>query len=636
MNIISPEEILRKYWGHNEFRHIQKDIIESVLNKKDALALIPTGGGKSLCYQVPALMLDGFCLVISPLIALMQDQVMQLKDRNIQADLIYGGQHKRDMERIIDNAINGYLKLLYVSPERLQTAFFQDRLHRMKISFIAVDEAHCISQWGYDFRPSYLKIQEIRNNTSAPVLALTATATSKVQLDICDKLQLKKAAIHKMSFKREHLSLVVKFEEHKLNQIQRIITKTKGTGLIYVRNRKQTVEIAQVLNQQGIVSDFYHAGLDHNVRAKKLADWMQGKTPVMVCTNAFGMGIDKSNVRWVIHGDIPSSIEEYFQEVGRAGRDGLRAYGVLLYNQKDLLRLQSQFENMFPSLEEVQQLYKSLAIYFGIAAGSIMEDSRDFDLLDFCNKNNLVSEKVIHGIKILEQSNWLMTSSAVFQPSRIQIKVEPNEIHEFCKSFPQYSLILTNLMRSYEGIFNFPVAIHENQIAFQIKTNIDHVATWLNDLNREGLISYFPFKEKPQLQFVAERQFNKTIGIDKAWFDFRKKMYKERMDLMISYLHLMQCRQQFLMNYFGEKDALPCGICDRCLEIKNAIIDPQIRTLWTSQIIEILKSNPKRSIRSILELYPSNKESWVLMILQELIGEEKIIRDLDYLYFNKK
>ncbi|HRI34042.1 MAG TPA: RecQ family ATP-dependent DNA helicase, partial [Saprospiraceae bacterium] len=362
MNTISPEEILKKYWGHNEFRHIQKDIIVSVLNKKDALALIPTGGGKSLCYQVPALMLDGFCLVISPLIALMQDQVMQLKDRNIQADLIYGGQHKRDMERIIDNAINGYLKLLYVSPERLQTAFFQDRLHRMKISFIAVDEAHCISQWGYDFRPSYLKIQEIRNNTSAPVLALTATATSKVQLDICDKLQLKKADIHKMSFKREQLSLVVKFEEHKLNQIQRIIIKTKGTGLIYVRNRKQTVEIAQVLNQQGIVSDFYHAGLDHNIRAKKLADWMHGKTPVMVCTNAFGMGIDKSNVRWVIHGDIPSSIEEYFQEVGRAGRDGLRAYGVLLYNQKDLLRLQSQFENMFPSLEEVQQLYKSLAI----------------------------------------------------------------------------------------------------------------------------------------------------------------------------------------------------------------------------------------------------------------------------------
>lgn len=564
------QDILKQYWGYSHFRPLQQDIILSVLNGNDTVALLPTGGGKSICFQVPGLYLQGLTLVISPLIALMKDQVANLKQRQIKACVLFSGMGRKQLITELNNCLNGKYKFLYISPERLVNKDFAGYLKNMDISLIAVDEAHCISQWGYDFRPEYLRIGEIRETIKAPVLALTASATALVVNDICEKLLFRQnKAVYQKSFFRENLSYLVIDESNKLNRIKQIAAKVKGSGLVYVRNRKLTAEIAHFLNKNGIKAGFYHAGLSMKDRTQKQLDWMNGTTPVMVCTNAFGMGIDKPDVRFVIHYEIPDSPESYYQEAGRAGRDGKEAYCIILYDKNDGIDVLNRMLQQFPSKEYIEQVYQALGNYYQLAVNSGQGLELEFDLQDFCSSYSLKPVAVFAAIEFMHKHGLVALNEGAEKPSRLKISVNQIQLYDFQLKNTNLDIFLKTILRSYGGaLFDNYLVISEEEIARRLNSTARHVSEQLQKLKKVNLLDYEPRSEKPQLTFLQPRLTE--TGISKFELEETKEKAMDRLKAMVAYCEVSNlCRSIQLLSYFDENNANPCGKCDICRKLKN-------------------------------------------------------------------
>lgn len=619
--IATPQHILKKYWGYDVFRPLQLDIIQSALEGKDTLALLPTGGGKSICFQVPALCQEGICIVISPLIALMKDQVFNLRKRDIPAAAIYSGMHPKEIDRTFDNCVYGNVKLLYLSPERLVTELAQERIRQMKVNLLAVDEAHCISQWGYDFRPPYLEIAEIRElMPNVPVLALTATATREVVSDIQDRLKFKEKNVFQKSFSRENLAYVVRNEEGKMEKLLDILQKVKGSGVVYVRNRRKTKEIAQFLMQKGISADFYHAGLQPDERSEKQDAWIADQIRIMVSTNAFGMGIDKPDVRVVVHMELPDSLEAYFQEAGRAGRDGKKAFAALLYNQTDKLNLEKNYEQAFPELDEIRRVYQALGSYYQLAVGAGKGVSYDFDIIAFTKIFQLHPVKTLNALKALEQAGWLTLSEAVFTLSSLQVKVTKEELYDYQLRNPHQDSVLKAILRNYQGAFTNYINIRESQLASFLKISTADVKKSLELLNRDHIIEYFPQTDQPQLTFLEDRVESVGLTIDYDLYRFRKMRYWDRIQKAIAYAENPVCRSRQLLNYFGEQNDKDCGICDVCLnrnktELSNADFDA-IKTY-----VQELTANGGLPIEELVKKFPAGTQGKVLQTLNYLLDE---------------
>ncbi|MBK8492482.1 MAG: RecQ family ATP-dependent DNA helicase [Saprospirales bacterium] len=595
----NPLAILKQYWGFDAFRPLQEPIIESVLAGKDTLALLPTGGGKSLCYQVPALCQKGVTLVISPLIALMKDQVEQLKKRNISAAAIYSGMPYAAIDRILDNAIYGDIKLLYLSPERLTTELAIERIRRMHVGLLAVDEAHCISQWGYDFRPAYLNIATIREIIpDTPILALTATAIPEVVADIQEKLLFPKPNVFQKSFARPNLAYVVFKLENKIGKLAEMLNKVKGTAIVYVRNRRKTQEVALQLQRMGFTASHYHAGLAPDERSSRQDEWMEGTVHVMVCTNAFGMGIDKPDVRLVVHMDLPDSPEAYFQEAGRAGRDQQKSYAVLLYDEADIHLLEENYTRSFPEPEEIRRIYQALGSYLQLAIGAGKGESYNFDLVAFSKAFQFNPRVALAGLKILEQAGWLTISDAVYIPGSFFIRVTREELYDFQLKNPAMELVLKTMLRTYTGAFQQHVPLREDQLARFLRIEKPALIQALQIFHRSGIIDYRPARDAPQLTFLEARIAARHVMVDKKWYDFRKKRARDRIDQMITYVREPRCRSQQLVSYFGEKDAPACGVCDVC----------QGRTKSTPSKEEFDKLRDR--IRELLLAEPMGEKNW--------------------------
>ncbi len=559
---------LIKYWGYSSFRPMQSEIIQSVLDGKDTLALLPTGGGKSICFQVPGLMMEGVCLVVTPLIALMKDQVENLKQKGIKAQMIFSGMHLNEVNLAYNSCIFGQSKFLYVSPERLESPAFIDNIQKIKVNLLVVDEAHCVSQWGYDFRPPYLRIPEIKNYLpKVPTLALTATATPDIVIDIQDKLKFKQRNEFKVSFNRINLTYSVVHEEDKLKRLLKIYQKVKGSAIIYVRNRRKTKEVADFLIQNQIKADFYHAGLDMNVRTKKQDLWKKSKDRVMVATNAFGMGIDKPDVRSVIHLDLPDNLESYFQEAGRAGRDENEAYSVILYENADLINLKKNFTVAYPPISVIKDVYQALGNYFQLAVGSGKDAAFDFELVDFCERFNFQPVIVFNSLKFLEKEAYLLLSEGFNNQAKIRIVVSRENLYKFQVENSYYDVFIKILLRSYSGLFQEFVNISEAELAKRFSVDEQEVVKYLKRLEQYEILDYVPQKSKPQLIFVKERVDAKSILISKENYSHLKKAATKRLSKVISYIETNNiCRNQQLLNYFGESDSVRCGNCDVCLK----------------------------------------------------------------------
>jgi ATP-dependent DNA helicase RecQ len=560
-------QILNKYWGHKNFRPLQWDIIESVLNKKDTIALLPTGGGKSVCFQVPALAIDGMCIVVTPLIALMKDQVMQLNNKGINATAIHSGMKRREIDIAIGNSIQLKHKFLYLSPERLQTEMLLAKIHLMNVGLIAVDEAHCISQWGYDFRPAYLKISTLTELVpEVPIIALTATATAKVVVDMGDKLLLQKPAFFQKSFERKNIAYMVLQEENKMGRMLKIARTIKGSGIVYVRNRRLTQEISHFFNQNGIISSFYHAGLTTDQRDARQHEWISNQTQIMVCTNAFGMGIDKPDVRFVIHYSAPDCIENYFQEAGRAGRDEEKAYAVLLYEKSDRFDLESQVEASFPPMHEIKRVYQGLSNFFQVAVGVAPEKSFDFDINEFCSTYNLRAGMVFNAMKLLERDGIIALTEEINMPSRIKFLVNKNALYDFQVYHFKYDEFIKLLLRSYGGIFDNYVNINETELARRGRLKKEEVVDYLKKLDGFKILNYLPQKSIPQLHFTALRKDAKSIHLSNEVYVDRKIQALKKMEAMLNYAESTNvCRNLLLLQYFEENNAQKCGHCDVCI-----------------------------------------------------------------------
>lgn len=569
---LSIHEILRQYWGHDQFRPLQEEIIQTALQKKDCLALLPTGSGKSVCFQVPAMAMEGICLVISPLIALMKDQVAQLQKKGISALAIHTGMSFKEVARSMELAINGQIKFLYVSPERIQTKLFKDYLHALPVCLIAVDEAHCVSQWGYDFRPQYLQIASLREHLpQVPILALTASATPLVQEDIITQLKLKNAVLHKGSFIREALSYSCFEEANKLQKLVAILNNVNGSSIVYCRSRKRTVDICRHLQQQGLSATFYHAGLGQEERHERQANWTTNKVRIMVSTNAFGMGIDKPDVRTVVHVDIPDCLENYYQEAGRAGRDQLKAYAVLLYNQQDLSELEIQLAKKFPSLETIRKVYQAVANFLHLPTGTGEGNSYDFDLGLFCKNFDLDRVETIHAFQCLQANGYCALNESVYEPSRVQFISDRHWLEDIEKKYPLLEPLIKILLRSVEGIFSYPGVISENYLAKLLKTEKEQVIERLKQLQGLGVIQYHPAKDQPQLVLLTERLKAEHIRIDLKAIERRKELAKERLASLLRYTGGEICRSSFIGRYFGDSQIRDCGICDNCLDRKRTV-----------------------------------------------------------------
>lgn len=617
---------MQQYWGYHQFRTLQEDIINSILAGQDTLALLPTGGGKSICFQVPAMMKPGLCLVITPLIALMKDQVANLKKKGITAYSIYSGMLYKDVERVLEAARRGGCKFLYVSPERLQSKLFQTYCDGLPVNLIAVDEAHCISQWGYDFRPAYLKIADIRSFfPEAPVLALTASATPKVQTDICDKLLMKDAKVFTKSFTRANLSYSVLEEATKIDKVKHILDRVPGCGIVYCRNRKRTKEIADLLQLQGISASYYHAGLPQAERAARQEAWINNENRVMVCTNAFGMGIDKPDVRIVVHYDMPDGLEAYYQEAGRAGRDEQKAYAVLLYNEEELAEMQERIALQFPTLEQVREVYQCVVNYLQVPVGSAEGVYFDFDINDFARTFQLNLTMVYSAIKLLEQEEVLQLSESVFLPSRAEFVTNKESLYAFENAYPALEEIIKVLLRTYEGIFDHSVPIYERQIGRIMYMEDDDIAALLQQLHQYGIIHYHARRDEPQLCFLQERVSASNLRINMARVEVRKKVYADRLAAMFAYArHSDTCRTQQLVAYFGEKDAAPCGICDVCLKKKSAPPDASSFKRIADNVSLILKDKPLL-FAELHQQLPDIRRSDLMAVLQ-FMNEEGLLR----------
>lgn len=593
-----------------------------MLNNQDALALMPTGGGKSLCFQVPTLCRPGICLVISPLIALMKDQVQQLQKRGIQAVAIYAGMHYREIDRLLDNCIYGEVKFLYLSPERLLTPLAQERIRRMNVSLIAVDEAHCISQWGYDFRPPYLQIGAFRQFLpDAPVLALTATATPEVVIDIQEKLLFRKGTVFQKSFARQNLAYVVRETEAKEEHLLRILQRVPGSSVVYVRNRRRTREVALFLQRQGIPAGYYHAGLNPEQRSKRQDAWLNGQLRVMVSTNAFGMGIDKPDVRTVVHLELPDSLEAYFQEAGRAGRDGLKSYAVLLYHDQDRQQLERQFTLAYPGMEELRRVYRALGSHYQLAVGSGSGEGYDFDLAGFCQTYSLDPIHTYHCLKVLEQEGWLILTEAVFVPSSMKMLVDKDKLYDYQLRHPALDKLLKSILRSYQGSFTEYFHIRESRLAQFLNHPLEQVHRGLEMLNKDGIIDYHPQRDQPQLIFLQERVAAENLQIDLQQYNFRKNRHLERIRAAVGYATTALCRSQQLLRYFDDKSPQACGICDVCLDREKAETLSNSDLTRYQQKIERLLSREPLTIPDILACFAPKFQESILKTLHYLLDE---------------
>ena len=562
---MTPVEVLQKYWGHDSFRPKQEDIVRSALEGRDVLAILPTGGGKSVCFQVPAMMKDGIAIVVTPLIALMKDQVQNLNDRGIKALSVNAGMGRREVELALNNAAYGDFKFLYVSPERLGTPLFRSYLQEMKVSYIVVDEARCISQWGYDFRPDYLQIGKIREMVDAPVIALTATATPQVAEDIMDRLGFEEKCLIKSGFERPNLSYVVRRSEDKLGQMLNICTSVPGTGIVYVRSRKKTEELASFLTANGVEASFYHAGLGPDSRSERQAKWKSGGIRVMVCTNAFGMGIDKPDVRFVIHFDVPDSPEAYFQEAGRGGRDGKRSYAVTIWNASDTKRLHQIATVSFPSLEYIEDIYHKVHVFFDIPYDAGAGRQLKFDLDEFCKRFRLQRQAAYYSIVYIERTGHWTMSEDVDISTKVQISVSRNELYDVEFPDPRMVQLLEILMRKYTGIFSFPVPVDEEYLAGLLDVQVPMLRQILYKLSLEHVIKYIPCDHATVLFLHHERLRPKNVNLDPERYDLLKSSALERMQKMIDYISEEDtCRSAYLLEYFGQKESADCGTCDVC------------------------------------------------------------------------
>lgn len=565
-------EVLQKYWGYSSFRPMQEDIIRSVIEGNDTLALLPTGGGKSVCFQVPALAMEGMCVVVSPLIALMKDQVVNLQAVNIPAAAIYTGMSTREIEAILRDCERGIYKFLYLSPERLKSELLKNSIQRMHVNLLAVDEAHCISQWGYDFRPPYLEIAEIRKliGSKVPVLALTATATREVVKDIQYRLNFSKERVFQKSFARDNLYYLVIKEDNKYARLLRVMNTMKGTGLVYVRNRKKTVEIAEFLQQHGVSADYYHAGLDVHTRDAKQQAWKTDQTRVIVCTNAFGMGIDKPEVRFVIHMDIPNSLEAYFQEAGRAGRDGKKAYAAILYNKADLLDLERNFDISFPTEPEIQQVYDSLYNYYRVPMGEGEGLSNDFNIADFCSRYKLPMVKVYHAMDFMERAGIFFLTDPVRNSSKVNFLLSGQDLYRFQDRYEKYRAIIDIMLRMYQGLFTSYVPIRESDIARKAEITEQEVIAILQYLHQQQVLIYEQQGNMPKLIFLESRRMKNYVKMPNEVYAHRKKVMRKQLDAVINYVVCEnKCRSRLLLDYFGEKNGSKCGGCDVCLQEKK-------------------------------------------------------------------
>ncbi len=628
--MLSIHEILKKYWGYTSFRPLQEDIINSVLQGKDTLALLPTGGGKSICFQVPALAKDGICIVISPLIALMKDQVESLTTRGIKAISINSSMHKREIDIALDNCVHGNIKFLYLSPERLESEIVKVRLQRMKINLIAVDESHCISQWGYDFRPSYLKIVELKELlTNIPFLALTATATKEVVIDIQEKLEFKKKNVFQVSYERKNLAYAVLHEEDKLARLIKIATNIEGSGIVYVRNRRKTQEIASYLKSHSISADYYHAGLDANTRDIRQTNWIKNTSRVIVCTNAFGMGIDKPDVRFVVHIDLPDSLEAYFQEAGRAGRDGRKAYAVMLYNAADKLELERNIETNFPTIEEIKQTYQAIANYYQVATGAGMGVTFDFDIAAFCDNYKMQAITVFNCLKFIEREGYISLSDSYFQPTRIKFEMNREDLYKFQITNAAYDVFIKLLLRSFTGLFDNFVKINEYDLAKRATTKVENIITRLNFLNQNKVITYLPQTELPQLTFTRERIDTKELKLSKENFSLLKKRAMERMEAVINYEESKhRCRSQLLLAYFGEMETEQCNQCDVCLEEKRKILHTDEYESTSNQIKQLLALHPL-ALKTLIDSITDIHEDKVIHTIQLMLDNKLLVYNKD-------
>lgn len=564
--------ILKKYWGFDSFRSQQEEIITSVLDGKNTLALLPTGGGKSICFQVPAMILSGICLVVTPLIALMKDQVEQLRRKGIIATSIYSGMPRREIDIVLYNCVLGKVKFLYVSPERLKTDLFKTRVAEMNVSLIAIDEAHCISQWGYDFRPAYLEIPEIYPLLKdVKKIALTATATKEVSEDILEKLEFKSPSIFQKSFARKNLSYSVFELENKEQKMIEILSNVKGSAIVYVRSRKETFRISRVLNSFRISSDYYHAGLTVKERSAKQTAWTQNQTRVMVSTNAFGMGIDKPDVRAVIHFDLPDSLEAYYQEAGRAGRDERNAFAVLLYSESDIIRTRENFVRSFPSIENLKRVYQSLANYYKLAVGSSQWQSFDFKIDDFSKAFNLNTFDTFYSIKKLEENGLILLNESFFKPSVVMFSLNHEEVYRYCIANVKMEPLIKGMLRLYGGeIYTEFVKISESDLGQLIKSSAREIQKNLSFLHKNEILIYDPIKEKPQLTFLTPRVDSSKVIVNKKDFDRRIEIVSNKLEKIIGYAKdRKQCRTKIFQEYFNETSYLNCGSCDRCIQEKK-------------------------------------------------------------------
>lgn len=620
----SLQQILQSYWGYSHFRPLQQEIINSVLQGNDTLALLPTGGGKSICYQVPALAKPGLCLVVSPLIALMNDQVTTLRRKNITAFAITSELRRRETEQVLHTAANSNCKFLYVSPERLGTRLFHEYLPALGVSLLAVDEAHCISQWGYDFRPAYLRIAELRQELpNVPVLAVTASATPVVQQDICTQLQMARPNIYRGSFLRPNLSFSVFQVPSKINKILQVLQNVAGPALVYCRSRRQTKEVAHLLQLQGIAADCYHAGLPTEERSRRQEAWLRNELRVMACTNAFGMGIDKADVRVVLHHDVPDCLENYYQEAGRAGRDGKKAYAVLLYNPKELTTLQLLPEQRYPPVEAVQEVYRCLVNYLQIPADSGEEQSFPFDFDAFTQRFRLSVQQAAYALQVLEQEGWLRYSSHIMQPARLQFICNRETLEAFEASNPVLEPIIKALLRTYGGIWDIETIISPWQLAQLLGVQKTSIEPQLQQLHQSGIISYQPASDTPQVLFLANRPTTADLPLPPQRMEQRRQQLAQRVQQMQQYVEQeAECRVGIMARYFGDEEIQLCGICDVCLFRKKTTLS----AAEFAQIRNLLAGAAQKGsiqLQPLLDSTGTKRREKMLQVVQQLVAEEK-------------
>ncbi len=631
------QQILTRYWGFSTFRPTQEDIVMSVVNGHDTLGLMPTGGGKSLTFQVPAMARDGICLVITPLISLMKDQVTKLREKEIKAVAIYSGMTRNEISIVLDNCIYGDFKFLYISPERIGTDLFKARADKLNVNLITVDEAHCISQWGYDFRPSYLKISDLREiYPSVPVLALTATATPDILKDIQDKLKFNKENVIRGSFERKNLIYQVYETEDKLHQIIKMLKKSEGSGIVYVRSRRKTREVAEEIHRNKISVNFYHAGLDPDVRSQRQEMWTSGKVRIMVATNAFGMGIDKSNVRLVVHYEIPDSVESYYQEAGRAGRDGKTAYAILLFNNTDIRNMNRRLSTNFPEIKEIKRVYEAIGNYFQVPVGGGKGVVYDFDLMDFAKRFKMSAINVYSSLKVLEREGYLVLTEEIHSRSKVHFIVERDDLYKFQVANTKFDGFIKLLLRSYSGLFTEFVGISEQFMAGKVNISTELVVQYLIKLSQQKIINYIPRKKTPFIIFTEERLDLKTLVISRVDYIKRKEAFVLRQEKILHYASSgAKCRSQFLISYFGEKDAKRCGLCDVCKRRNKLGLSEYEFDIVIDKLKELLEDKSLR-LEDIVDFMGLDEEK-IVKVIRYLLDNDKVVYDINQrLKWNRK